>query len=858
MIYTFYSFKGGVGRSMALANVAQHLYLQGLNVLMVDWDLEAPGIEEFFFDKPEDLESATAHPGLIDLLLAYKRTYPSIKPRLLSVAPLTKIDSSESPDEPDFAALSAVRQKNVATLRTQLPPLSEAVFTVHSRSESGEYGSLKLLTAGWRAGAQFQEYAAAVQSFDWAGFYAAFDGEAYFDWLRDGLNSIADVVLVDSRTGVTEMGGVCTRHLADVVVCLCAPNRQNLRGLVDMIRSFQRSALIQARGRGLAIVAVPTRVENSEISLLNQFADQFVKRLELFTPPEFKRANRTFWDLRIPYVPRYAYSETLAIGAQDTAGDLESAYKTLATHLLLLAPDELIGRGRPDLAAQVKTLYPQEQQQPGRRVFLIYMHQDAAVGRKVADALLSPPDEASRLLVRGLSPAPAEISMLAVDGGAPSGGNWLEWTTHQIDRAQAVVAILTPRSLASREVDDVLMAARVKGTRLVLVLGVPMQELDPSALPLWLRPLRLFDPEHEWPQILAALYSDERPLRVPSMAPSSRGLVLPRPAVLEKIVSRLLSEGGEVVMIGAAGMGKTSLAATVCRDERIVEKFYDGVLWATLGRQPHVLVAITELYVALTSDRPSFLSVVDAMGALQEVLSARRCLIVVDDVWAEEDVRPFLHGAPFCARLVTTRNRNVARLSQFSVEIDALDLSSSIALLEADLGVAGQDVDLAPLAQRLGGVPLLVRMTSDALRHRIRLGDTVTGAVEYARKALDKRGLTAFDREKTLAATLQQSLDWLAPPEQEKTAMLAAFPDGREIPLAAAQALWDVDELDAEDLAQRLDALSLVRFRLPAKTIAVHPAISDFLRSSFRPTDAIQRQAAELMEAIRPPNSSNS
>src|SRR5260370_4632282 len=50
MIYTFYSFKGGVGRSMALANVAEWLYLQGLRVVMVDWDLEAPGLETFFFD----------------------------------------------------------------------------------------------------------------------------------------------------------------------------------------------------------------------------------------------------------------------------------------------------------------------------------------------------------------------------------------------------------------------------------------------------------------------------------------------------------------------------------------------------------------------------------------------------------------------------------------------------------------------------------------------------------------------------------------------------------------------------------------------------------------------------------------
>src|SRR4051794_13247188 len=43
LVYTFYSYKGGVGRSMALANVAVLLARSGKKVLVVDWDLEAPG-----------------------------------------------------------------------------------------------------------------------------------------------------------------------------------------------------------------------------------------------------------------------------------------------------------------------------------------------------------------------------------------------------------------------------------------------------------------------------------------------------------------------------------------------------------------------------------------------------------------------------------------------------------------------------------------------------------------------------------------------------------------------------------------------------------------------------------------------
>ena len=61
MIYTFYSYKGGVGRSTALAYVAQRLSLQGLRVLIVDWNLQSPGLESFFFgrvDEASDTEGA--------------------------------------------------------------------------------------------------------------------------------------------------------------------------------------------------------------------------------------------------------------------------------------------------------------------------------------------------------------------------------------------------------------------------------------------------------------------------------------------------------------------------------------------------------------------------------------------------------------------------------------------------------------------------------------------------------------------------------------------------------------------------------------------------------------------------------
>jgi MinD-like ATPase involved in chromosome partitioning or flagellar assembly len=47
MIVTFYSYKGGAGRTLALANVAVLMARQGHRVLVADFDLEAPGMSRF-------------------------------------------------------------------------------------------------------------------------------------------------------------------------------------------------------------------------------------------------------------------------------------------------------------------------------------------------------------------------------------------------------------------------------------------------------------------------------------------------------------------------------------------------------------------------------------------------------------------------------------------------------------------------------------------------------------------------------------------------------------------------------------------------------------------------------------------
>ena len=57
----------------------------------------------------------------------------------------------------------------------------------------------------------------------------------------------------------------------------------------------------------------------------------------------------------------------------------------------------------------------------------------------------------------------------------------------------------------------------------------------------------------------------------------------------------------------------------------------------------------------MTGKRPGLESLIAAAAKLGEVLGDRRILLIIDDAWREQDLRPFLQGGRNTTRLVTTR-----------------------------------------------------------------------------------------------------------------------------------------------------------------------------------------------------------
>ena len=324
MIVTFYSYKGGVGRSMALVNVGVYLARRGVPVILVDWDLEAPGLERFFDGWRVE---ADEYQGVIDLLLEYRAA--------IARPPQPQVREIERGGQP-IPGRHLGRALGFASPRERLLDLGDALEL--------PAGTLRLLPAGRRSGKRFAEYAASVQAFDWTAFYSNWEGEAYLEWFRQELLAENALILVDSRTGVTEIGGVCVYQLADVVLMFCAANENNLNGTAIMAEAFSRPVVQELRAdRPLCILPVPARIAaNEETIPTNLFIKDFTQRLGSYyrklglDPVEAARL------LLIPQISFYSFRERVAVretgNSPYRSDQLARSYRELADMLVRLAP----------------------------------------------------------------------------------------------------------------------------------------------------------------------------------------------------------------------------------------------------------------------------------------------------------------------------------------------------------------------------------------------------------------------------------------------------------------------------------------------------------------------------------------
>jgi hypothetical protein len=208
---------------MALANIAWILASNGRRVLVVDWDLEAPGLHRYF------------HPFLVvDPELA---DTPGVMDMIWEFAGATFDPSGD--DSPGWHRAYA------EVLR----------YTVSLRLPEEFTGSIFLLGPG----RQDEAYADKVGSFNWPNFYDRLGGGAFVEAVKQNMAEHFDYVLVDSRTGLSDTAGICTVQLPDMLVNCFTCSTQSIVGAAAIADSVLRQ-----RAEPIKIWPVPMRAEESE------------------------------------------------------------------------------------------------------------------------------------------------------------------------------------------------------------------------------------------------------------------------------------------------------------------------------------------------------------------------------------------------------------------------------------------------------------------------------------------------------------------------------------------------------------------------------------------------------------------
>ncbi|XP_071719182.1 putative disease resistance RPP13-like protein 1 [Rutidosis leptorrhynchoides] len=165
-----------------------------------------------------------------------------------------------------------------------------------------------------------------------------------------------------------------------------------------------------------------------------------------------------------------------------------------------------------------------------------------------------------------------------------------------------------------------------------------------------------------------------------------KSTVLGREADTEALIAKLLEDEdlnrkvSVMSIVGLGGIGKTTLAKILYNDEKVKAGF-ELRAWVYVSQEFDVLKISNAIYRAVNGEEKTFDDLDLLHVALKEKLSKKRFLVVLDDVWNEDQSQwellksPFVGGYPGSKIIVTTRSRTVA-LMMDSVQLYDLKLLS--------------------------------------------------------------------------------------------------------------------------------------------------------------------------------------
>ncbi|HEV2637488.1 MAG TPA: FxSxx-COOH system tetratricopeptide repeat protein [Actinocrinis sp.] len=821
-VVTFYSYKGGTGRTMALANTAWILAANGKRVLVTDWDLESPGLHRFF--RPFlDPDAISATHGVIDLIREYQWATSRLEPRSV-----------------DFHLEFARVQRYAISLDWEFP----------------NGGRLDFLSAG----RQNRDYSSTVASINWDEFYTEHGGGLFFDALGEDMRRNYDYTLIDSRTGLSDIADICTVHLPDILVDCFTLSDQGIEGAATIARTIADNYA----ERGIRILPVPMRIDEGEKEKVDAGRAMARARFEGFPAGLGPAEAARYWgSMEIPYRPFYAYEETLA-----TFGDPPGLASSI-----LSAMERLTGW----ITREEVTALPPMDEAERKRVLDSFTRKHTPVLSGVLVAYV-PEDRMWADWITAVLKA-ASFAVLPVD--VTSGSTQVQDPSRF--RTMAVVSPSFARSRGAVDFVRTVAATDPSGGRRQLV-PVVVGEIRPI-VGLTDRPgadlvgigeataLAALSEALDYPDPLSAPAGNHTgTVRFPGSIPRVWN-VQPRNAtftgrnrILEHLRNQLADKSLSVVLPvtlhGLGGIGKTQVALEYAHR---FKADYDLVWWVDAEQPDQVNRSLARLAEGLDVQvRENYREAArEALEKLRLGDPYSRWLLIFDNADDPTDLRRFLPDGPGHV-LITSRNQSWTQVAD-PLEVDVFDRAESTTLLHRRVPTLTVD-QAQDLAQVLGDLPLAVEVASAWL------ADSGLPVEEYI-ASLTREGSTNVlsmsqptDYPRSLEATWKISLDRLSArsPAALRLLELCAF-FGPEISIELIYGPQTIEALLPLDsslrvpmmlgrVLQEISRLALAKINRQGNLIQIHRLVQSFLRDQMGSAkqDELKHEVHRILTAARP------
>ncbi|KAL8139352.1 hypothetical protein V2J09_005373 [Rumex salicifolius] len=256
-------------------------------------------------------------------------------------------------------------------------------------------------------------------------------------------------------------------------------------------------------------------------------------------------------------------------------------------------------------------------------------------------------------------------------------------------------------------------------------------------------------------------------------------------AILEMLVAESSTDVSVIVVVGIGGMGKTTLAQLVYKDDEVQRTFGESKWFVCISDTSVDKEVIGKICQSTCGvEKYEDLSIIDLQNRIREKMKGRKFLLVLDDVWDDSSDRwdarmdIWRRGAKGSKVIVTTRSRSVAKAVGASEtyhlrglsEEQSWDLFKRVARITPEKERDSRWNDLGREFVRKGAnVPLAIRSIASLLAEK----NTIEEWELFRNNELPKLGQT---QENGIMPVLRLSYDHLASHLKPCFAYCSLFP----------------------------------------------------------------------------------